>query len=139
LIFLSSESIEQLIIERIGVDIFQEKLQMLLKSKYFVGVMPEPLSIPETPNDMILENEFTILYMDFHGSIIEWLRRSTMNSANNSFTVPTSTDPYVQQISKICKHFSDLIRERDEQINIYKHKEKQWIDERDIILRKSKI
>jgi hypothetical protein len=109
----TSESIEQLIIERIGVDIFQEKLQMLLKSKYFVGMKQEPRSIPETPNEIILDNEFTILYMYFHGSIIERLRRSTMNSANNSFTVPTSTNPYEQQISRIIKHYDDLIRERD--------------------------
>jgi hypothetical protein len=61
-----------------------------------------------------------------------------MNSTNNSPIVSTSSNPYEQKTSIMMTHSDDLIRKRDEQINIYKEKEKQWIQERDMYEKKVK-
>ncbi len=68
-IFFSSDWLKGLINKPIDFDLFQEKLGMLAKSKYFEAVSQQLLS--EKASDMILYNEFSILYTYFCG----WIQR----------------------------------------------------------------
>lgn len=87
---------------------------------------------------MILDYEFTRLYESLESSILCILTEYDINLTDNLTIVPISIDSYEQQILIMMVHQNDLIRQRDEQINIYKEKEEQWIEERDINNKKIK-
>jgi hypothetical protein len=83
---------------------------------------------------MILDYEFTRLYESLESSILCILTEYDINLT----IVPISINSSEQQILIMMVHYNDLIRQRDEQINIYKEREKQWIEERDINNKKIK-
>jgi hypothetical protein len=87
---------------------------------------------------MILDYEFTHLYESLESSILCILTEYDINLTDNLTIVPISIDSCEQQILIMMVHYNDLIRQRDEQINIYKEKEEQWIEERDINNKKIK-
>ncbi|CAF2753566.1 unnamed protein product [Rotaria sp. Silwood2] len=125
----TTESLERLINKRIGIDLFQEKLETLSKSEYYAKTLQKPqLKISKT-NDMILDYEFARLYKTYEGSITRMLITGQMSSNEKSFIDPISTNIYNQQTSTVMTHYHDLIRKQDQQINAYKQQEKQFIEE----------
>ncbi|CAM4770282.1 unnamed protein product [Rotaria magnacalcarata] len=132
----TTESLERLINKRIGIDLFQEKLETLSKSEYYSKTLQKPQLKLSKTNDMILDYEFARLYKALEGSITRMLTSRQMNSTENSLIGPLSTNLYEQQTSTMMTHYHDLIRKQDQQINTYKQQEKQFIDESQIYKKK---
>jgi hypothetical protein len=127
--FFSSESLERLINKRIGVDLFQEKLEILSKSEYYAKALQKPQLKLSKSNDMILDYEFARLYKTLEGSITRMLTTRHTNLTEKSLIDPISTNLYEQQTSTMMTHYNDLIRQQDQQLNTYKQQEKQFIQE----------
>ncbi|CAF1054536.1 unnamed protein product [Rotaria sp. Silwood1] len=125
----TTEALERLINKRIGIDLFQEKLETLSKSEFYAKALQKPqLKLTKT-NDMILDYEFARLYKTYESSITRMLTTSHINSNEKSFIDPISTNIYDQQTSTVMTHYHDLIRKQDQQINTYKQQEKQFLEE----------
>jgi len=135
-ILVLSESLGRLINKRIGIDLFQEKLETLSKSEYYAKALQKPQLKLSKSNDMILDYEFARLYKTLEGSITRLLTTQNINSTEKSLLDPISTNLYEQQTSTMMTHYNDLIRQQDQQINLYKQKEKQFIQESDISKKK---
>jgi predicted RNase H-like nuclease (RuvC/YqgF family) len=131
-----SESLERLINKRIGVDLFQEKLETLSKSEYYAKTLQKPQLKLSKTNDMILDYEFARLYKTLENSITRMLTTHHINSTEKSLINPMSTNMYEQQTSTMMTHYNDLIRQQDQQINTYQRHEKQFIQESDVYKRK---
>lgn len=129
LFFSSSESLERLISKRIGIDLFQEKLETLSKSEYYAKALQKPQLKLSKTSDMLLDYEFARLYKTYEGSITRTLITRQMNPADKSLIDPLSTNLYEQQTSTMMTHYHDLIRKQDQQINTYKEQEKRFIEE----------
>jgi hypothetical protein len=125
-----------LINKRIGIDLFQEKLETLAKSEYYAKTLQRPQLKLSKTNDMILDYEFTRLYKTLENSITRMLTTNHMNSSGKSMMDPRSTNIYEQQTSTVMTHYNDLIRQQDQQINAYKQQEKQFIQESDVYKKK---
>ncbi len=123
-----SESLERLINKRIGIDLFQEKLEILSKSEYYAKALQKPQLKLTKSSDMILDYEFARLYKTLEGSITRMLTTRHTNLTEND---PISTNLYEQQTSTVMTHYNDLIRQQDQQINTYKQHEKQFLQEVD--------
>ncbi|CAF0823311.1 unnamed protein product [Rotaria sordida] len=132
----TTESLERLINKRIGIDLFQEKLETLSKSECYTKTLQKPQLKLSKTNDMILDYEFARLYKTYESSITRMLTTRHMNSNEKSFIDPISTNMYDQQTSTIMAHYHDLIRKQDQQINTYKQQEKQFIEESNIYKKK---
>ncbi|CAF0849926.1 unnamed protein product [Rotaria sordida] len=133
----TTESLERLINKRIGIDLFQEKLETLSKSECYTKTLQKPQLKLSKTNDMILDYEFARLYKTYESSITRMLTTRHMNSNEKSFIDPISTNMYDQQTSTIMAHYHDLIRKQDQQINTYKQQEKQFIEESNIYKKKT--
>jgi predicted RNase H-like nuclease (RuvC/YqgF family) len=81
---------------------------------------------------MILDYEFARLYKTFESSITRLLTTRNINLTEKSLIDPISTNIYEQQTSTVMTHYNDLIRQQDQQINTYKQKEKQFIQENNL-------
>ena len=126
---MSSEGLERLINKRIGVDLFQEKLELLSKSEFYGKALQKPQLKLSKPADMILDYEFARLYKSFEGSITRLLTARTNDPNGNNLFDPLATGLYDQQASTMVSHYKDLIRQQDQQLNIYKQKEQQYLQE----------
>ncbi|CAF1398635.1 unnamed protein product [Adineta steineri] len=127
----STESLERIINKRIGIDLFQEKLEILSKSEYYAKALQKPQLKLSKSNDMILDYEFARLYKTLESSIARMLIRNNINPTEKSLIDPMSTNLYEQQTSTMMTHYNDLIRQQDQQLNAYKHQEKQFNHELD--------
>ncbi len=135
-IFVLSEALERLINKRIGIDLFQEKLETLSKSEYYAKALQKPQLKLSKANDMILDYEFARLYKILEGSITRMSLTNNINSTEKSHIDLISTNIYEQQTSTMMTHYNDLIRQQDQQLNKYKQQEKQFIQESDMYKRK---
>ncbi|CAF4465939.1 unnamed protein product, partial [Rotaria sp. Silwood2] len=133
----SSESLERLINKRIGIDLFQEKLEVLSKSEFYIEALQKPQLKLSDPSDMILDYEFARLYESLKSSISNMLTRQYINATARTLIVPISTNIYEQKISTMMTHYNNLIRQRVEETNIDNEKEKQWIQEHDMDKKKA--
>ena len=115
-----SESLKRIINKRIGVDLFQEKLESLSKSEYYAKAIQKPQLQLSKPTDMILDYEFTRLCKILEGSIAHMLTKDT-----NDEQAKLS-----DQASKMLTQYSDLIQQQNQQIDVYQHQEKQFLEER---------
>ncbi|CAF3372840.1 unnamed protein product [Rotaria socialis] len=120
----------------IGIDQFEDKIEILAKSKYYIQVKQQPQLKLLTPDDMILDHEFAHLYQTLKSSICRMLTAEHVNSTDSAHIDPISTNVNEQQISTMIMH-NDFNQQKVEQINIYKKKEKQFIEKRD--MHKNKI
>lgn len=115
--------------KRIGIDVFQEKLENLSKSEYYSKTLQRPQLKLSKTSDMILDYEFTRLYKTLEGSITRLLSRHQNYSNEKSLMDPMSTNLYEQQTSTAISHYQDLIRKQDQQINTYQQQEKRFFQE----------
>lgn len=125
----SSEGLERLINKRIGIDVFQEKLELLSKSEFYGKALQKPQLKLSKPTDMVLDYEFARLYKSFEGSITRLLTARTNNPTGNTLLDPLATGLYDQQASTMVAHYKDLIRQQDQQLNSYKQKEHQYLQD----------
>ncbi len=109
---------ERIINKRIGVDLFQEKLESLSKSDYYAKALQKPQLKLSKSNDMILDYEFARLYKILEGSITRMLTTRT----NDEQTKP----------SVMLTQYNDLIQQQNQQIVVYQQQEKQYVEERDL-------
>ncbi|CAF2519309.1 unnamed protein product [Rotaria sp. Silwood2] len=116
----STESLERIIKKRIGIDLFQEKLELLSKSDYYAKALRKPQLKLSKSHDMVLDYEFTRLYKILEGSITRLLTTRTNDEQ------PRSSD----QSSTMLAQYTDLIQQQSQQINIYQQQEKQFLEER---------
>ena len=123
------EALERLINKRIGVDLFQEKLEILSKSEYYAKALQKPQLKLSQSTDMILDYEFARLYKTLEGSITRMLTSRQNNSTEKSLIDPLSSNLYDQQTSNMMSHYNDLIRQQDQQINTYQQQEKRFVQE----------
>ena len=128
----SSEALERLINKRIGIDLFQEKLEALSKSECYGKALQKPQLRLSIANDMILDYEFARLYKALEGSIARSLNAQNGNATGKALIDPLSTNLYEQQTSTMMSHYNDLIRQQDQQLNTYKQQEKQSFQETDM-------
>jgi len=107
-----------LINKRIGIDLFQEKLEYLSKSEYYAKALQKPQLKISKSADMLFDYEFARLYKTYENSIERMLqsRQDSLSTINLS----------EQQTSTVVNHYNDLIRKQDEQINRFKQQEKQF-------------
>jgi hypothetical protein len=110
--------LERIINKRIGVDLFQEKLESLSKSDYYAKALQKPQLKLSKSNDMILDYEFARLYKILEGSITRMLTTRT----NDEQTKP----------SVMLTQYNDLIQQQNQQIVVYQQQEKQYVEERDL-------
>ncbi|CAF4527141.1 unnamed protein product [Rotaria sp. Silwood1] len=122
----STESLERIIKKRIGVDLFQEKLELLSKSDYYAKALRKPQLKLSKSDDMILDYEFSRLYKILEGSITRLLTTRTNDEQ------PKSSD----QSSTMLVQYTDLIQQQNQQINLYQQQEKQFLEERDLYQKK---
>lgn len=122
----SSEALERLINKRIGMDLFQEKLETLSKSDSYGKALQKPQLKLSATNDMVLDYEFARLYKALEGSIARSLNSNSGGVAGKTLIDPLSTNLFEQQTSTVMAHYNDLIRQQDQQLNIYKQQEKQF-------------
>ncbi|CAF4189731.1 unnamed protein product, partial [Adineta steineri] len=117
----STESLERIINKRIGIDFFQEKLELLSKSDYYAKALQKPQLKLSKSNDMILDYEFARLYKVLEGSITRALTTRT----NDGQAQPSD------QSAAILAQYTDLIQQQNQQIHIYQQQERQFLEERD--------
>jgi hypothetical protein len=122
-----SESLERIINKRIGVDLFQEKLESLSKSDYYAKILQKPQLKLSKSNDMILDYEFARLYKILEGSITRMLTTRTNDEQTKS-----SSD----QSAAILAQYNDLIQQQNQQLVGYQQQEKQFIEERNLYQKK---
>ncbi|CAF3711010.1 unnamed protein product [Adineta steineri] len=117
----STESLERIINKRIGIDFFQEKLELLSKSDYYAKALQKPQLKLSKSNDMILDYEFARLYKVLEGSITRALTTRT----NDGQAQPSD------QSAAILAQYTDLIQQQNQQIHSYQQQERQFFEERD--------
>ncbi|UJR15619.1 hypothetical protein I4U23_002555 [Adineta vaga] len=122
----SSESLERLINKRIGIDLFQEKLESLLKSDCYAKALQKPQLKLSKANDMTLDYEFARLYKILEGSI----SRTLTTRPNDGQTKPPD------QTSIMLAQYAELIQQQNQQIAAYQQQERQFHEERDFYQRK---
>jgi len=125
-LFFCSESLERIINKRIGVDLFQEKLESLSKSDSYAKTLQKPQLKLSKSNDMILDYEFARLYKILEGSITRML------TARPNDVQTKSSD----QSAIILAQYNDLIQQQNQQIVVYQQQEKQFVEERDLYQKK---
>ncbi|CAF0903996.1 unnamed protein product [Adineta ricciae] len=116
----STESLERLINKRIGVDLFQEKLETLSKSDHYAKALRKPQLKLSKSNDMILDYEFARLYKILEGSI----SRALTTRLTDGQTKPPD------QTSLMLAQYAELIQQQSQQIAAYQQQERQFFDER---------
>ena len=117
--------------KRISIDLFEEKLELLSKSDCYAKALQRPQLKLSKTTDMILDYEFARLYKMLEGSITRLITTRSSNSTEKSLMDPLSTNLYEQQASTMMSHYNDLIRQQDQQLNLYKQKEQQFLHESD--------
>lgn len=117
--------------KRIGTDLFQEKLELLSKSEFYAKALQQPQLKLAKSTDMVLDYEFARLYKSLEGSITRLLLARTNNSSTKSLLDPLADNLYEQQTSTMMTHYNDLIRQQDQQLNLYKQKEQQFLRDSD--------
>ena len=127
--FFFREALERLINKRIGIDLFEEKLENLSKSEYYAKALQKPQLKLSKSEDMILDYEFARLYKALEGSITRMLTSRQTNPSGKSLADSLGANLYEQQTSTVMNHYNDLIRQQDQQINMYKQQEKQFVHE----------
>ncbi|CAF1143634.1 unnamed protein product [Adineta ricciae] len=132
----TTEALERLINKRIGIELFQERLETLSKSEFYAKALQKPQLKLSKSADMILDYEFARLYKALEGSIGRMLTTQTMNATDKSLGDPLSSNLYDQQTSTMMTHYNDLIRQQDQQLNTYKQQEKYLLQETDMQKRK---
>ncbi|UJR31047.1 hypothetical protein I4U23_018557 [Adineta vaga] len=128
----TTESLERLINKRVGIELFQEKLEILSKSEFYAKALQKPQLKLSKSADMILDYEFARLYKTLEGSIGRMLNSQNMNSTEKTLGDPLANNLYDQQTSTMMAHYNDLIRQQDQQLNTYKQQEKQFLQETDM-------
>ena len=134
--FLLSEALGRLIDKRVGLDLFQEKLELLSKSDFYAKALQKPQLKLSKSTDMILDYDFARLYKMYEGSITRLLLNRTTNGNGKSLLDPLSENIYDQQTSTMVSHYNDLIRRQDQQLNYYKQREQQFQQESDFHLKR---
>ena len=124
--FFSSESLERIINKRIGVELFQEKLEALSKSDSYAKALQKPQLKLSKSADMTLDYEFARLYKILEGSITRMLTTRT----NGEQAKP------VDQTAVMLAQYNELIQQQNQQLAVYQQREKQFIDERDLYQKK---
>jgi len=118
--------LERIIKKRIGVELFQDKLEALSKSDSYAKALQKPQLKLSKSTDMILDYEFARLYKILEGSITRMLTTRT----NDEQTKP------VDQSSVMLAQYNQLIQQQNQQIVAYQQQEKQLIEERDLYQKK---
>jgi hypothetical protein len=124
--FSISESLERIIKKRIGVDLFQDKLEALSKSDCYAKTLQKPQLELVKSNDMILDYEFARLYKILEGSITRMLTTRTNDEQTKSS----------DQSAIILAQYNDLIQQQNQQIIKYQQQEQQYVQERDFYQKK---
>lgn len=119
--FSFRESLERIINKRIGVDLFQEKLELLSKSDDYAKALQKPQVSFSKPNDMVLDYEFARLYKILEGSIT----RSLTAHAKDE---PTTKPP--DQSAIMLAQYNEIIQQQAQHINTYQQQERQFFEER---------
>jgi hypothetical protein len=122
-----SESLERLLNKRIGVDLFQEKLESLSKSDYYAKALREPQLKFSSSTEMILDYEFARLYKILEGSIARTL------TARTSDNPAKSPDPSAVMLAQ----YGEIIQQQNQQLAAYQQQERQFLEERDFYQRKT--
>ncbi|CAF1188763.1 unnamed protein product [Rotaria magnacalcarata] len=122
----STESLERIIKKRIGVDLFQEKLELLSKSDCYAKALQKPQLTFSKSNDMVLDYEFSRLYKILEGSITRLLTTRTNDD-------PTKSS---DQSTAMLAQYTDLLQQQNQQINAYQNQEKQFLEERNFYQQK---
>jgi hypothetical protein len=118
--------LERIIKKRIGVELFQEKLEALSKSDSYAKALQKPQLKLSKSADMILDYEFARLYKILEGSITRMLTTHT----NEKQTKP------VDQSAVMLAQYNELIQQQNQQIVAYQQQEKQLIEERELYQKK---
>lgn len=124
---LPSESLERLINKRIGMDLFQEKLETLSKSDYYAKALREPQLKLSSFSEMVLDYEFARLYKILEGSISRALTSRSTDQASKP----------VDQSAAMLAQYTEIIQQQNQQLAAYQQQEKQFLEERDFYQRKT--
>lgn len=112
---------ERIVNKRIGVELFQEKLETLSKSDVYAKILQKPQLKFSKPNEMILDYEFARLYKILEGSITRMLTTRT-----NGEQVKSTVD----QSSQLLAQYHQIIQQQNQSIVIYQQREQQFVEER---------
>ncbi len=113
---------ERIINKRIGVELFQDKLEALSKTESYAKALQKPQLKLSKSTDMTLDYEFARLYKILEGSITRMLTTRT----NTEQTKP------VDQSAVMLAQYNELIQQQNQHIAAYQQREKQFIEERDL-------
>ncbi|CAF0760234.1 unnamed protein product [Didymodactylos carnosus] len=133
----TTESLERIINKRIGIDLFQEKLESLSKSEYYAKALQRPQLKLTNANEMTLDFEFARLYKTLEGSITNMLTMKTdgihhVNNTSEHLSLHQTNQTRDQQTTAIMTHYKDLIRQQDDELNNYKHTQKQLLNDNEL-------
>lgn len=117
----STESLERIVKKRIGLELFQEKLETLSKSDVYAKILQKPQLKFSKPTEMILDYEFTRLYKILEGSITRMLTTRTNGEQSKSTS---------DQSSQLLAQYHQIIQQQNQSISIYQQREQQFLDER---------
>ncbi|CAF3106269.1 unnamed protein product [Rotaria sp. Silwood2] len=128
----STESLKRLIYNRMGADLFEEKLRVLSKFECYLEALQKPQLILSKSSDLILDYEFARLHQTLESSISCIILRQDINSIIQTSIDSMPINLYVQQTSTTITHSDDFMQERFKQINIHEKDEKQLMQNCDL-------
>ena len=119
--FSFSESLERIIQKRIGLDVFQERLESLSKSDAYSKTLQKPQIQISQINELLLDYEFLRLYKILEGSIMKALNPPKQEQ---------QTQPLDATSSALLAQYYHYIELQNQRISFYEDQEKQFLGER---------
>ncbi|XP_023219412.1 general vesicular transport factor p115-like isoform X2 [Centruroides sculpturatus] len=109
----------QLIVKRVGLDTFLDKLSIVSKHESYSRAAQNPYLKYKAPNDVLFDYEFCRLFKSLEGLIIKAVQPKPKDLTNG----PESTMTPEQQ--KLLQQYKDVIRDQDQKL----HDTKQQLEE----------
>lgn len=111
----TKESMRQLIVKRIGVDSFVEKLDSVMKHESYTLAAQKPQLRFASPNEMLFDYEFTTLFKQLEVTVVK--SAQAMDETESKKTV--------EEHANIVTQYKDIIREQDIELQALKEAHEQ--------------
>ncbi|XP_078659266.1 general vesicular transport factor p115-like [Branchiostoma floridae x Branchiostoma belcheri] len=114
----TKERLQQLIIKRIGLESFEDKLSFVTKSDHYSRAARSPQPRYDAPEKVLLDYEFVALFRQYEGVIMKAVRPKTKEEEQ-------AEQKTIEDHAGIVTQYKELIREQDAEL----HSTKQELQE----------